>query len=113
MARLLRCAPLTNFQSPRHVNRRERRAARPPPADRGGRITTMTEVTGPGRQAGLRERKKAKTRAAIREHAIRLFREQGYDGPTVEQIAAAAELSPRSEERRVGKEGRSGWLPSP
>jgi AcrR family transcriptional regulator len=54
----------------------------------------MTEVTGPGRQAGLRERKKAKTRAAIREHAIRLFREQGYQATTVEQIAAAAELSP-------------------
>jgi AcrR family transcriptional regulator len=43
---------------------------------------------------GLRERKKAKTRAAIREHAFRLFREQGYDATTVEQIAEAAEVSP-------------------
>jgi AcrR family transcriptional regulator len=42
---------------------------------------------------GLRERKKAKTRAAIREHALRLFREQGYDATTVEQIAEAAEVS--------------------
>ena len=41
----------------------------------------------------LRERKKAKTRAAIREHALRLFREQGYGATTVEQIAAAAEVS--------------------
>jgi AcrR family transcriptional regulator len=43
---------------------------------------------------GLRERKKAKTRAAIREQALRLIREQGYDATTVEQIAEAAEVSP-------------------
>ena len=43
---------------------------------------------------GLRERKKARTRAAIREHAFRLFRQQGYDATTVEQIAEAAEVSP-------------------
>ena len=46
------------------------------------------------RPTGLRERKKAKTRAAIREHAVRLFRDQGYQATTVEQIAAAAEISP-------------------
>ena len=44
--------------------------------------------------AGLRERKKAKTRAAIRDHAMRLFEEQGYASTTVEQIAEAAEVSP-------------------
>src|SRR5215469_1430834 len=44
-------------------------------------------------QASLRERKKARTRAAIREHALRLFRAQGYAATTVEQIAAAAEVS--------------------
>jgi AcrR family transcriptional regulator len=43
---------------------------------------------------GLRERKKAKTRAAIQEHALRLFREQGYSATTIEQIADAAEVSP-------------------
>jgi AcrR family transcriptional regulator len=42
---------------------------------------------------GLRERKKAKTRAAIQRHALRLFREQGYDATTTSQIAAAAEVS--------------------
>ena len=42
----------------------------------------------------LRERKKARTRASLREHALRLFREHGYQATTVEQIAAAAEVSP-------------------
>src|ERR1039458_5497120 len=44
--------------------------------------------------AGLRERKQARTRASLREHALRLFGEQGYHATTVEQIAAAAEVSP-------------------
>jgi AcrR family transcriptional regulator len=43
---------------------------------------------------GLRERKKLKTRRAIQDHALRLFREQGYEATTVEQIADAAEVSP-------------------
>lgn len=43
---------------------------------------------------GLRERKKARTKAAIQEHALRLFRAQGYSATTVEQIAEAAEISP-------------------
>ena len=42
----------------------------------------------------MRERKKAKTRAAIQQHALRLFGEQGYNATTVEQIAEAAEVSP-------------------
>jgi AcrR family transcriptional regulator len=43
---------------------------------------------------GLRERKKAKTRRSIQEHAMRLFIDQGYDTTTIEQIAEAAEVSP-------------------
>lgn len=43
---------------------------------------------------GLRERKKAKTRALIQKEALRLFREQGYAETTVEQIAEAAEVAP-------------------
>jgi AcrR family transcriptional regulator len=43
---------------------------------------------------GLRERKKGKTRAAIQQHALRLFCQQGYAATTVDQIAEAAEVSP-------------------
>jgi AcrR family transcriptional regulator len=52
-------------------------------------------VPGPGRPViGLRERKKARTRAAIRSQAIRMFAENGYLNTTVEQIAEAADISP-------------------
>jgi AcrR family transcriptional regulator len=44
--------------------------------------------------SGLRERKKARTRAAIQHEALRLFRDKGYEATTVEQIAEAAEISP-------------------
>ncbi|NUR63743.1 MAG: TetR family transcriptional regulator [Catenulispora sp.] len=43
---------------------------------------------------GLRERKKAQTRAAIQRHALHLFQRDGYHATTMEQIAAAAEVSP-------------------
>src|ERR1700748_304881 len=56
-----------------------------------GRIGRVTDMIA---QASLRERKKARTRASLREHALRLFREQGYQATTVEQIAAAAEVAP-------------------
>jgi AcrR family transcriptional regulator len=43
---------------------------------------------------GLRERKKQKTRESIQREAMRLIELQGYDQTTIEQIAAAVEISP-------------------
>jgi len=54
----------------------------------------MSDIRPAGPPMGLRERKKARTRAAIRTEAMRLFRERGYAATTIEQIAAAADISP-------------------
>ncbi|MFF5521031.1 TetR/AcrR family transcriptional regulator [Streptomyces coeruleorubidus] len=43
---------------------------------------------------GLRERKKIKTRKAIRAATYALIEQQGYDATTIEQIADRAEVSP-------------------
>ncbi|MEV5430042.1 TetR family transcriptional regulator [Streptomyces sp. NPDC052701] len=43
---------------------------------------------------GLRERKKIRTRTAIRDATYALIGEQGYDATTIEQIAERAEVSP-------------------
>jgi AcrR family transcriptional regulator len=43
---------------------------------------------------GLRERKKQKTKEAIQRVALRLFDKNGYDETTIEDIAAAVEVSP-------------------
>ncbi|WP_443041776.1 MULTISPECIES: TetR/AcrR family transcriptional regulator [Streptomyces] len=43
---------------------------------------------------GLRERKKIKTREAIRAATYALVEEQGYDATTIDQIAERAEVSP-------------------
>lgn len=45
-------------------------------------------------RSGLRDRKRAKTRHAIRAAAIDLVEANGYDKTTVEQIAEGAEISP-------------------
>jgi AcrR family transcriptional regulator len=45
---------------------------------------------------GLRERKKQRTRQALIDAAIGLFEERGYEATTVADIAAAAEVTPRT-----------------
>jgi AcrR family transcriptional regulator len=46
--------------------------------------------------SGLRERKKQRTRQALIEAAMRLYRENGYEAVTVAAIAREAEVAPRT-----------------
>jgi AcrR family transcriptional regulator len=50
----------------------------------------------PGRPSGLRERKKLATRQALGVAAMRLAVQRGLDNVLVEDIAAAADVSPRT-----------------
>jgi AcrR family transcriptional regulator len=47
-------------------------------------------------QAGLRERSKARRRDAIIRAALELFADRGYDATTIADIAAAADVAPRT-----------------
>jgi len=56
----------------------------------------VSPSTGDDAALGLRELKKQRTRATIVDVAARLCAQRGYENTTVDQIAAAADISPRT-----------------
>ena len=71
-----------------------------PGADDGGALRgdswALLGDGGSPPDGGLRERSKARRRAAIIRAALELFAERGYDGTTIADIAAAADVAPRT-----------------
>jgi hypothetical protein len=73
-----------------------RRPARrvPGPSDSSHRSPSGADRTGPAE--ACRRVGKQRTRQALRQAAIRLFLERGFEATTIADIAAAAEVAPRT-----------------
>jgi len=64
---------------------------------RGAHVTSDDPGPGPiARSATLRERKRTRLKYQVQTEALRLFTERGYDQTTVDDIAHAAAMSPRT-----------------
>ncbi len=58
--------------------------------------TVAAKVGAGGAEQTRAERRRARIRATIADTALRLFMSRGYDATTVEDVAAAVDLSPRT-----------------
>ena len=59
-------------------------------------MATERDASGTAQPVSLRQRKRARTRAALIAAALELFERQGYEATTIDEIAAAADVSPRT-----------------
>src|ERR1700749_3618839 len=60
------------------------------------RTMTLSSTAAGEPRVSLRERKKLATRRALRRHALGLVAKRGFANVTVEDIAEAADVSPRT-----------------
>jgi len=68
----------------------------------GRRYLAPMAVVSPTSETSLRERKKARLRVEMTRAAVELFKRQGFEATTVEQIVAQVDTSPRTFFRYFG-----------